>query len=51
VPARVAVPLPPSTKVNRRQRPGFGDLRRGLPVVVTENVPGVPTVNAVELAL
>ena len=52
VPARVAVPFPLSIKVTPEgSAPDSLIAAVGLPVVVTENVPSVPTVNVAELAL
>ena len=52
MPARVAVPLPLSVKVTPDgSAPDSVNAAVGLPVVVTENDPAVPTVKVVEVAL
>ena len=52
VPAKVAVPFPLSTKVTPEGSAPVSVIAAvGLPVVITENDPCVPTVKAVELAL
>ena len=52
MPARVAVPLPPSVSVTPEgSAPDSVIVAVGLPVVVTENEPCVPTVKVAELSL